>query len=196
MTRTTGVLLLAIGFGGFSIGTLLARADGEKQTAAPAANNGAAGIDVQLAEVKLKLADMEYRRAVETNRRSAGLIPRTVVEQLQDGVAEAKERLELTRDKKRDPRALHFLELEDVLKIAKLRVEAAEKTNQRDPAAVSKLDLESLRLKAEAARLMLARAREPASEESPTAHLQAQIDQLRDEIQSLNNRVEILSLNR
>ncbi len=194
MTRTTGMFLLAIGLGGLSVGALVARTDGEKPTA-PSADNGVAGINVQLAEVKLKLADAEYRRAVETNRRSAGLIPKTVVEQLGDEVAEAKERLELTRDNKRDPRALHLLELEDVLKIAKLRVEMAEKTNQRDPAAISPLDLECFRLKAEEARLMLARAREP-DQESPTARLQAQIDQLRDEIQSLNNRVEILSLNR
>jgi hypothetical protein len=195
MTRTTGVLLLAIGLGGFSVGALTAHGDGERQNA-PAAENGVASIDVQLAGVKLKLADVEYHRAVELNTRSPGLIPRTVVEQLEDEVAEARERLELTRDKKRDPRALHLLELEDVLKIAKIRVEAAEKTNQRDPNAVSKLDLESLRLKAEAARLMLARARDPGSEESPTARLQSQIDQLRDDIQNLNNRVEILSLNR
>jgi hypothetical protein len=194
MTRTTSVLLLAIGLGGLSVGALMANADGEKQTAAPA-DGGIAGIDIQLAEVKLKLADAEYHRAVELNRRSAGLIPRTVVEQLQDEVAEAKEQLELTRDKKRDPRALHLLELEDVLKIAKLRVEMAEKTNQRDPAAVSKLDLDCFRLKADQARLMLARALHP-DQESPTERLQAQIDQLRDEIQNLNNRVEILSLNR
>jgi hypothetical protein len=195
MKRTTGVLLLAIGLGGLSVAALLARADGEKQSAT-SADSSVAGIDVQLAEVKLKLADVEYRRAVETNSRSPGLIPRSVVEQLGDEVAEARERLELTRDKKRDPRPLHLLELEDVLKIAKLRAEGAEKTIQRDSAAISKLDLESLRLKAEAARLMLARAREPDPEESATARLQSQIDQLRDDIQSLNNRVEILSINR
>ncbi len=195
MIRTTGFLLLAIGLGGLSVAALLARADGEKQSS-KSSDNGVAAIDVQLAEVKLKLADVEYRRAVETNHRSPGLIPRSVVEQLEDEVAEARERLELTRDKKRDPRALHLLELEDVLKIAKLRVEGAEKTSQRDPAAVSKLDLDSLRLKAEAARLMLARAREPDPGETTTTRLQSQIDQLRDDIRSLNNRVEILSLNR
>jgi hypothetical protein len=195
MNCVNRLLLLTIGVGGLFACALMARGDGEKQNAA-SAESGVAGIDVQLAEVKVKLADVDYRRAVETNRRSPGLIPRTVVEQLQDELAEARERLELTRDKKRDPRALHLLELEDVLKIATLRVEAAEKTNQRDPAALSRLDLESLRLKAEAARLMLARAREPERHESDTERLQAQIDQLRDEIQNLNNRVEILSLNR
>jgi hypothetical protein len=195
MSCVKRVLLFAIGLGGLSVGALLARGDGEKQNA-PSAESGVAGIDVQLAEVKAKLADAEYRRAVETNRRSPGLIPRTVVEQLKDEVAEARERLELKRDKSRDPRGLRLLELEDVLKIATLRVEMAEKTSQRDPAAVSKLDLECFRLRAEAARLMLARAREPETQESATARLAWQIDQLRDEIQSLNNRVEILSLNR
>ena len=154
----------------------------------------AASIDVQIAEAKLKLAETELRRVTEVNRRVARTIPDSTVGWLERNVELAKQQLDLARQGDQHWHALHIRQMEAALRDAESRVQRAEGMNRRVPRSVDEFDLERLRLKAEIARLNLAKARDPANVKSPEAHLQWQVDQVRDEIGRLKDQVERLSI--
>lgn len=168
--------------------------DHDEQGHARADQKNAESIDVRIAEVKLKLAETELRRATEVNRRVARTIPDSTVGWLGRNVELAKQQVDLARQGDQHWHALHIRQMEAALRDAESRVQRAEGMNRRVPSSVGEFDLERLRLKAEIARLNLAKARDPANVNSPEAHLQWQVDQLRDEIDRLKDQVERLSI--
>lgn len=151
-------------------------------------------IEVRLAVTKLKLAEAELRRVMEANRRIPNTIPKTTVEWLHRNVELAKQQVELARQGGQPWHVLHIRQMEAALKTAESALARAEAMNRITPRTVDEVELERLHLKAEVARLSLAKARDPANVQSPEAHLQWQIDQLRDEIDRLKDQVERLSI--
>jgi multidrug resistance efflux pump len=166
----------------------------DKREDSPADPTEAPNIDVRLAEAKLKLAEADLRSATEWNRRLRGTIPKSTVEWLQQNVKLAKEQVDIARQGKQPWHALHVRQMEATLRTAQSRLERAEAMNRAAPSSASNLDLERFRLKVEVARLNLTKAQDPANIKSPEAHLQLQVDQLRDEVDRLKDQVERLSI--
>lgn len=154
----------------------------------------AASTEVRLAETKLKLAEAELRRAMDRNRRIPSTIQKMTVESLRRNVDVAKQQVDLARQGDQPWHVLHIRQMETALKTAESALDRAKAMNRITPRMVDEFDLERLRLKAEVARLSLTKARDPANVKSPEAHLQWQIDQLRDEIDRLKDHVERLSI--
>lgn len=158
------------------------------------ADDSESSLEVRLAETKLQLAQVELRRAIETNRRVPGTFPPGTLERLEQAVMVGNKQLALSKGKEHDLHAVHLLQLEAQVEFANRQQQAAMAANRRSPGVVDDTSLERLRLQAEVARLTLARARKPSSFESTQAHVQWQVDRLYDELQRLRNDVDVLSL--
>lgn len=154
----------------------------------------AASIEQRLAETKLKLAEIELRQATDWNRRLPRTIPESTVDWLRRNVELAKEQVDIARQGEPHWHSLHIRQMEAALRTAESKLDRAEATNRAAPRSGGELNLERLRLKVELARLNLAKAKDPANIESPEAHLQWQVDQLRDEVDRMKDQMERLSI--
>ncbi len=158
------------------------------------ATSGQPNVEVLLAEAKLELAQFELRRAKQTNRQTQGTFRRTALDRLEQAVKISKIRLEFAKGKEHDLHAVHLLQLEGDVELAKRQLKAAKLANRRTPGAVPEMSLDRMRLQAEVTRLSLIRARESSNFESPEAHLQWQLDRLHEEIHHLRSQLELLAL--
>lgn len=154
---------------------------------------GGESVDIRLAESKLQLAQLELQRAQEINRRVSGTVQETTLQRLQQSVEVATKVLEFSRGEEQELHAVHLLQLEAEVKLANRQLKSAIEANRLAPGIVSATGLERFRLRAEVARLTLARAREASGFESTEAHLQWQVDHLYDEVQRLRNDIPQLA---
>lgn len=99
----------------------------------------------------------------------------------------------LSRQGDASSHAAHLRELEGALRISELAWKTAVRVRARLPNSTQASEVESLRLRAEVARLALARARDPANTATPLDHMQWQLEQLRQELLEPTLRVERLS---
>lgn len=153
-------------------------------------------LDVQLAKARVNLAKMELERALAENKRIPGSWPEITLELLHRNVDVAQARLDgLSRSGEASLHTAHLQELESALKIAELRWNGAVHLRERLPSAIDASRVEALHLRAEVARLELARARNPAHVSTPLDHVRWQLEQMRQELLELTVRVEKLSNN-
>jgi hypothetical protein len=186
------VFLLALSCWAFTAS--VARPDEPKQRDNPAEKDlSAQDLNLRLAKARLKLAKLELERAIKANEKAA-IYTTTTLELLRTNVDIAQARLDAVgQPEKLSMHAAHLREVEGAAKIADLRLKQAEQLHEEVPSSFSESRVESMRLRAEIARLELQRARNPAVVSSPLEHLQWQMDQLRQELLDLNLRVEELS---
>jgi len=168
--------------------------DHDENNKSSADRTGVTNIDVRLAEAKLKLAKVDLRWATDWNRRVRGTISQSTVEWLRKNVSLANAQVDIARQDEQHWHALHVHQMEAALRTAESQLERTKAMKRAGPRTVGALDLERIRLKVEVARLGLAKAKDPVNMQSPEAHLQWQVDQLRDEVNRLKDQVERLSI--
>lgn len=152
-------------------------------------------VDVRYRRAYLQLAKAELEVLKDANKRVKGTYTEGTVERFQQHVGIAREQLQQTLLADQGKlHKVHVLEAEAVLKIAEGRLERALTANRRLSGAVRDVEIKRLRLVVEVARLGLARARDPASTQSENAHLQWQLDGLREDVLRLQLRVVELSV--
>ncbi len=163
------------------------------ESASQVSEVGDGNLDVRLSEAKLRLARLELRRATDINRRVPGVFQRETLDRLAQAVKVAEKELAFAKGEEHNLHAVHLLQLEAEVELAKGQLQAATEANQRTARTVSAINLERFQLRAEIARLTLARAREASNFDSTEAHLQWQVDRLFEEIQRLRSEIPLLS---
>ena len=154
------------------------------QSPAPG-NTGAESIEVRYARAQVQLAEVNLNRVEQSNKRVAGSVPSSVVDEYQHDVQVAKTRLEQATA------ALAASDFPVWLERADTERRAAETTwkkattlNRRVPGTFRPLDIEGFRLRAEVAKLQLERG-QTLVESGREAQLQWQIEMLNNQVQRL-----------
>jgi len=156
-----------------------------------AAEESGERLDVRFAQTYLKLANIELKKALETNNKSPAAYSAALVERLRQNVKIAEEQLQQARmEREGDVHKVHLRDAEAAVAIAELRLNHAHAMNERLAGSYDETELERLQLNAEVAQLRLEKARDPARVSSPNAHLKWQLEQLRDEVLELHIRLE------
>ncbi len=181
------------------VATLFFTSSGTAQTGGqpnPDSGNSPASenIFVRYARAYLELAKADLEIALDVNRRIGATYPQTTVQRLRNHVevAEAKLQYELAGGKN-NLHDIHLRELEGARKLAEGKLANAIRVNQRLAGTISALEIQQLRLAAEVARLAIARGRDPTAVRTPHAHLQWQLDQMRNALLRLQIRTDKLA---
>ena len=192
-------LLIALSVPAVILAGLLARPGSQAEEPASAStaqrNSGAGeGLEARYARTSLRRATLQLEQALEENRRMPGLYSDPLIERLRQNVQVAEQQLEhALRPEKVDRHEVHVRSAEAALRMAESELRHAEELRRRLPRSYTDNDLERFRLSVEIARLRLERARDPETFASPQAHLQWQVEDLRQELLDLRLRLEELS---
>lgn len=159
------------------------------------AENRRENVEVRYARAAAKLARVALREAQETNRNAPHTFPQTELNRLNQGVQVAEERLKIALDPSaRGSHLANLLFAETAIQVAEVDYSKALRANEMVKGTVGATELERLKLTVETARLGLERLQ--AFGDDPASRLveaQWEIEQLRDEVLRLRNRVEQLS---
>lgn len=141
---------------------------------------------VRYAQAQLRLAEVNLQKVQQMNQRVARAVPGDMVAEYREDVEIAKLRVETLLDgKDGDEFRVWLRRAEATARSAEARWKSGKAVNQRAPGTLDTLDLERLRLRAEMARLRLARGKMLVNQ-SREAQVQWQLDYLSDEVQRLS----------
>jgi len=148
-------------------------------------------IRVRYARTYLELAKTDLDIALNMNKRVRGTYPENIVQRLQNHVeiAEMKLQYEISGGKMK-LHDIHLRELEGTRKLAEMNLASAQAVNKHLSGAVSKQEIQRLRLLAEVAKLAIAKGHDPVEVSSPYSHVQWQLEQLQSELLWLHIRSE------
>jgi hypothetical protein len=180
------LFLLAVGV----VTGVAASAAPPPEPAAPAADKQ--NLDVQYAKTYLQLAQLELQRATNTNRQVPGTFTKPALDALQQFVQVAQQQLAIAENKQLDKKALYLISAEANAKASEAAYARILQINRESPGAIAAMEVERLRLTAQLARLSLDKARN-VDVNSPQEYLQWEIDQLREDVFQLRNRVAQIS---
>ena len=145
----------------------------------------AESLEVRYARVQMQLAEANLNRVEQTNKRLTGAVPSSVVAEYQRDVQVAKTQLDQVmagRTAAEFQIWLHRAEAERAT--AETTWKNAAAVNRRTPGSFDALDIERLRLRAEATKLELERG-QSLIDSSRDKQLQWEVDMLNNEIQRL-----------
>jgi DNA repair exonuclease SbcCD ATPase subunit len=146
-------------------------------------------LEVRYAQAQLRLAEVNLKRVERMNQRVPRSVPGDMVAEYREDVEVAKLRLEnLASGKGENDFQVWLRRAEEAAQSAEARLRSGMAVNQRAPGTLDALELERLRLRAELARLRLARGQALADQPRET-QVQWQLDYLSDEVQRLNQEV-------
>jgi hypothetical protein len=150
-----------------------------------------AKIDLAYNENALKLAETELQILVSANEKLPNMFPKVDVDRARAIVALAKWRLDHVRKNVKVAEYENYLVAAEAdAKIAQLSYDTSVAANKRIANAVTPLDLEALRLRAELGKLRVERVR-AAKTQPDLVMLRWQIQDLRDQIARLTTEVEL-----
>jgi hypothetical protein len=152
-------------------------------------------VEVRYARAAAQLARVALQEAQETNRNAPHTFPQTELNRLNQGVQVAEERLKIALDSSGQGfHRANLLFAQTAIRVAEVDYSKALKANDKVKGTVGPTELERLKLTVETARLSFERLQ--AFGDDPASRLveaQWEIEQLRDEVLRLRNRVEQLS---
>jgi hypothetical protein len=161
------------------------------QTKADGSNPQLGKLQRQIAELSLQLAQNELQVLVDANERLPNEFPRTAVEQAQQFVAAARQRVELTKGQQGPNLYSNYVNLAAAeLKAAESQYRAAQAATRLVRDAVPPLELERLRLTTELTKTRFERAK-LAKEVPEILLLSWQIEDLREQVRRLARQVEL-----
>lgn len=155
-----------------------------------AAAEKARDLDLRYSEAMLGLARLELQRAMGINRQIPGTFTKTAIEALEQSVIVCEAQVEALKENKRIP--LYLIAAEANAKAARQSLQRVLAINQQNPGTITPIEVERLRLTAELANLALEKAR-TIKPQNEAQFLQWQLDQLREDLFQLRNRVAQLS---
>ncbi|KAA5542085.1 hypothetical protein FYK55_14850 [Roseiconus nitratireducens] len=148
-------------------------------------------LDLQYAQTRLRLAEVELAAVMEIERAAPGTISKLAIERLKSSVAIAKEQLaQAELASVTGPGQVRLRQAEEKERLARLDLQTAQQ--QREKGQISELELERLRLKHELAKLSLVILKEPEHFSTLLHFVEAKVDRLGDEILSLDQRLSKL----
>ena len=143
------------------------------------------------ARALLQLARLNLQNALDAGVKSPGIYSVGSIELLQQNVGIAEERLRQARQPGGgDGHSVHVRSSAAQLRVAEANLRAAVALRKRSPKYIRKSGLERLRLIVEIARMRLAKAQEWKTAGLTQAHMQWQLDQLREQIDELHLRID------
>jgi hypothetical protein len=163
----------------------------EPRTAAdPAADE----LPVRYALARLRLAELDVERALEANQAVPHAIGVRELERLRNHVLVMRRHVEIARARPRtSARQATIAAVEAARESAQADLAAAVQVNHRVPGAISRVNMERLRAKADLADIRLALCRSPDCELSLLAEMQWSIDRLTDEVIDLRHQIDAKS---
>lgn len=170
-------------------GVLLSRvanAFGEEPAKQPSAdaNTSTVSADVQYAQARLDLAQVNLARMEKMNAKVANVVSNNVVNAYRNDVTLAKLQLEEAQAGKSDSFRVWLLDVESQYQAAETAYKSAQAANKRKAGTFDPLDVERMRLRTEVIRLNLDRGRALA-DQPREAQLAWRVSTLNDEIERL-----------
>jgi hypothetical protein len=146
-------------------------------------------LQVRFAQAQVRLAEITLQKAQRMNQRVAGAVAAVDVVEYREDVEVAKAQLAAARAGAGENQFLTWLRSAQAAdKAAQSRLRSSRAANARLPGTIDDLEIERLRLRAELARLRLARG-QALRDRPPVEQLQWQVNLLRDEVQRLSEQV-------
>jgi hypothetical protein len=143
-------------------------------------------LDVQAAELSLRLYELDLQKIDDINKTMAGLYSNSVVDRFRSAVEMAKQRVAAARQRAEGKHAVAIIGIGQAL------LQNAEDAYKRDMAAnrqlataIKPVDVERDRVAVEMAKVNLAKAKLVDQLDSPIATVNWEIDVLRDEVRQL-----------
>jgi hypothetical protein len=152
----------------------------------------AQNLDMQYAEVALELSNLELQRAIDINKQVPGTFSKVALEALNQSVMINQEQLANFKRGPKDRKALYLIAAEINAQAAETGYKRGLQINQINPGTFAPAELQRLKLTAELADIGLAKARS-VDPRNAADFLQWQMDQLREDLYQLRNRVAQLS---
>lgn len=161
----------------------------DKELTKPAAKMDFRELQIQLANARLQLAEIELKVAVENNRRVVGLVPLVVIESLEMSLAKAKAQLATAQGNEADIREALAASADVTVKVARDRLQRLTELAKRSDVPSSELARAQLRvsiaeLERESVNSLLAQPMEQ--------QLRWQVDRINTLIDGLSDRVIVL----
>ena len=148
-------------------------------------------LDVKYAKAYLKLVEATLAKYEDTNRRLPNTIRPSVIQAIQEGVREARERLQLAQSDDVSDSEIYVSGAEAELRAAEESLRKAEAANIQFSGTISQEEIERLKADVELCKIKVEKARHLASE-SPLSNVRFEIEQLREDVQELRMFVALL----
>jgi outer membrane murein-binding lipoprotein Lpp len=154
-------------------------------------------LDVQSAELSLRLYELDLQKIDDINKQMAGLYSNAEVDRFRANVEMAKQRVKAARERADGKRGTAIVGVGQTL------LQTAQDTYERDMAAnrqlstaIKPVDVERDRVSVEMAKVNLAKAKLVDQLDSPIAVVNWELDVLRDEVRQLRWRITAITSRR
>ena len=187
--RTTFLLLVALA----AFGSWTMRADSaDQQPGGPKDRRAAArsrNLDLRYAEIVEEIAQINLRKAVDTNKQVAGSVSDTELQRLRENVRLAQQDTEKLRSTKQTGNDDRLREARARATLAEAELGKARQANRRVAGSVAAIEIERLQLEFEAAQVNVARQEAASDVPSALSEMREQIQELRGEIARLRREL-------
>jgi TolA-binding protein len=148
-------------------------------------------LDVRYAKAYLALLQATLDRYEEMNRNAPNTIRPTVIQAIQEGVRDARERVQQMESVETNESAIYVTHAEAELRVSEEVLKRSEAAVARRAGSIGSKEIERLKAKRELDKINVEKARHLASE-SPLSNLRYELGQLREDVQELRLQVAIL----
>jgi ribosome-binding factor A len=148
-------------------------------------------LDVRYAKAYLRLMETTLAKYQETNRKLPSTIRPSVIQAIQEGVREARERLQLAEHDDMSDAEIYVSSAESDMRSAEESLRKAEGANLQFSGTISQGEIDRLKADVDLAKIRLEKARHLAAE-SPLSNVRYELEQLREEVAELRMFVALL----
>jgi hypothetical protein len=148
-------------------------------------------LNIRYAKAYLALMEATLARYEEMNRNAPNTVRATVIQAIQEGVRDARERVQQTQSDEANDSAIYVTHAEAELRVSEEILKRSEAAVARRSGAIGPKEIERLKAKRDLDKINVEKARHLASE-SPLSNLSYELGQLREEVQELRLQVAIL----
>ncbi|HTU26753.1 MAG TPA: hypothetical protein VMF30_15200 [Pirellulales bacterium] len=154
-------------------------------------------LDVQGAELSLRLYELDLQKIDDINKQMAGLYSNAEVDRFRANVEMAKQRLKAARERAEGKRGIAIIGVgQAMLQQAQDSYDRDMAANRKLPSAIKPVDVERDRVSVEMAKVNLEKAKLVDQLDSPGAVLNWELDALRDEVRQLRWRITAITSRR
>ncbi|HEX4143450.1 MAG TPA: hypothetical protein VHY91_07860 [Pirellulales bacterium] len=154
-------------------------------------------LDVQSAELSLRLYELDLQKIDDINKQMAGLYSNAEVDRFRANVEMAKQRVKAARERAEGKRGNAIIGLgQTILQSAQDTYERDMAANRQLATAIKPVDVERDRVSVEMAKINLAKAKLVDQLDSPIAVVNWELDVLRDEVRQLRWRITAITSRR
>jgi len=148
-------------------------------------------LDVRYAESYLKLVEATLAKYQYTNTKLPNTIRPAVMQAIQEGVREARDRVQLAKSDDASDAEIYVSSAASELRLAQDALRKAENANLQNSGTILQVEIDRLGAEVELAKVRVDKARHLAKE-SPLANVQYELEQLREDVQELRMFVALL----